>query len=366
MPSEPARPSARLRVAVLFGGMSSEHSISCVSAGSVLKALDGERYDVVPIGITREGRWVLPGADQQLAIEGTTLPEVRSGTVLVLPADPTLPAQLPGRGPQTPTLASIDVVFPVLHGPLGEDGTVQGLLEMAGIPYVGSGVFASAAAMDKSHMKAMLRAAGLPVGPYATLLPGACLPPAVRDQLSLPVFVKPARGGSSVGISRVQDWAELDAALALARQHDAKVIVEQGIGGREVECGVLGQLGGGAPQASVPAEIHLAEGYEFYDFAAKYLTDATSFDVPADLPAGATAEVQRLAVAAFEALDCAGLARVDFFVQPDGSVIVNEVNTMPGFTPVSMFPRMWAASGVDYPELVERLVQLALERSGRR
>jgi len=377
MASARSRSSARLRVAVLFGGMSSEHAISCMSAGSVLRALDPERYEVIPVGITRAGRWVLPPEGQRLALDGAVLPEVTEGTSLVLPADPTAGGlRVLDAVSGVRVLGEVDVVFPVLHGPFGEDGTVQGLLEMAGLPYVGSGVFASAAAMDKAHMKAMLRAAGLPVGEYATLAPGRDLSVGDRERLALPVFVKPARGGSSVGITRVREWSQLEAAVAIAREHDAKVVVEEGIAGREVECGVLERPGAGAPEASAPAEVRLAPGYEFYDFEAKYLTDATSFDVPADLPPAVTAEVQRLAVAAFEALDCAGLARVDFFVRPDAggaggaggagnSVVLNEVNTMPGFTPVSMFPRMWAASGVAYPALVERLVQLALERAGR-
>lgn len=362
-----APPAAgRTRVAVLFGGRSSEHAISCVSAGSVLSALDHERYDVIPIGITREGRWVLPADDQRLSLDGGELPEVTGGRGVVLAPDPTatgLQVLDPADGVRA--LDGVDVVFPVLHGTFGEDGTVQGLLEMAGLPYVGSGVFASAAAMDKAHMKAMLRAAGLPVGPYATLRPGEGLTDADRELLTLPVFVKPARGGSSVGITRVEDWSAIEAAVTLAREYDTKVVVEQGVIGREVECGVLATPDGGPVEASCPAEIHLAEGYAFYDFQAKYLDGATSFDVPAELPDAVTAEVQCLAVAAFEALDCEGLARVDFFIRPDGQVVLNEVNTMPGFTPVSMFPRMWAASGVDYPALVERLVRLAMERGVR-
>jgi D-alanine-D-alanine ligase len=260
---------------------------------------------------------------------------------------------------------AIDVVFPVLHGPFGEDGTVQGQLEMADLPYVGSGVFASSAAMDKAHMKALLGAAGLPVGDYAVLDRHSTLPESERARLGLPVFVKPARGGSSVGISKVTAWEQLDTALALARESDPKVVIEVGIDGREIECGVLGQGGAASiepPEASLPAEIHVSAEFAFYDFEAKYLSDSTTFDVPADLPADVVAEVQRLAVQAFLALDCAGLARVDFFVQPDGGVVLNEVNTMPGFTPVSMYPRMWAATGVEYPKLVRRLVELALER----
>lgn len=362
---------SRIRVAVLFGGRSTEHAISCVSAGSVLRALDRTRYEVVPIGITTEGRWVLEADDpDRLSVQGRTLPEVDpKATAVALPADPTR-RELVVTGPAegTEVLEGVDVVFPLLHGPYGEDGTVQGLLEMAGVPYVGSGVFASAAAMDKAHMKAMLAAAGLPIGNYSVIPAGGELSEAERNKLGLPVFVKPARGGSSIGISKVTRWEELPAALAAARDSDPKVIVEAAVLGREVECGVLGGLAGGAPQASVPAEIRVSGEHDFYDFEAKYLSEATNLIVPADLPQVAITEVRRLAVEAFTALDCAGLARVDVFLCDDGSstgqpeVLVNEVNTMPGFTPASLFPRMWAASGLDYPALIDRLIQLALER----
>lgn len=355
---EPTRP----RLAVLFGGRSTEHAISCVSAGSVLEALRDGPWELVPVGITREGTWLLPDGDQSFAIEGERLPEVRSGRPVVLCGDADFRGLRPLDGSEP---VPLDVVFPVLHGPYGEDGTVQGQLEMANLPYVGSGVFASAAAMDKAHMKAMLCAAGLSIAPYAVLGAAAQLSEADQQRLGLPVFVKPARGGSSVGISKVSSWDQLPAALDLARQSDPKVVIEAGVVGREVECGVLGQGGAGAteaPEASVPAEIKVSDEYEFYDFEAKYLTDSTTFDVPAELSSEVTDEVRRCAVAAFSALDCAGLARVDFFVTPDGSVVCNEVNTMPGFTPVSMYPRMWAATGVEYPKLVRRLVELALER----
>jgi D-alanine-D-alanine ligase len=362
---------SRIRVAVLFGGRSTEHAISCVSAGSVLRALDRTRYDVVPIGITTEGRWVLEADDpDRLAVHGRTLPEVDpKATAVALPADPTRrELVVTGASEGTGVLEGVDVVFPLLHGPYGEDGTVQGLLEMAGVPYVGSGVFASAAAMDKAHMKAMLAAAGLPIGAYAVIPAGGDLSEDERKRLGLPAFVKPARGGSSIGITKVTRWEELPAALAAARESDPKVIVEAAVTGREVECGVLGGLGGGAPEASVPAEIRVSSDHDFYDFEAKYLSEATNLIVPAELPEPATAEVRRMAVAAFTALDCAGLARVDVFLCDDGSrtgqpeVLVNEVNTMPGFTPASLFPRMWADSGLDYPALIDRLIQLALER----
>jgi len=350
--------TARTRVAVVFGGRSSEHAISVVSAGCVLAALDPERYDVLAVGITPDGRWVLPPEGQRMAIEAGRLPAVESGTALALPAGTgELVVLPPGEVPRT--LGAVDVVFPLLHGPYGEDGTLQGLLELLGVPYVGSGVFASAAAMDKAHMKTLLRAAGLPVGPYAVVRPGDD-PLALCAGMRLPLFAKPARGGSSLGISRVTAWSELAGAVAAAAAHDPKVVVEQGVPGREVECGVLGGLPGEPPQASVPAEIRVTPGRAFYDFEAKYLDDATELSVPADLPAATAGEVRRLALAAFAALDCAGLARVDFFVQPGGDVVVNEVNTMPGFTPTSVFPRVWAASGVAYPALVDRLLQLAL------
>jgi D-alanine-D-alanine ligase len=362
---------ARIRLAVVFGGRSTEHSVSCVSAGSVLAAVDRERYDVVPIGISHEGRWVLAADEpEKLAITGGALPEVEeSGAAVVLSGDPTsrgLSVREPGKVPQE--LGHVDVVLPLLHGPYGEDGTIQGLFELAGIPYVGSGVFASAAAMDKGHMKSLLQAAGLPVCPYAVVTPRAWErdPAAVRETvaaLGFPVFVKPARAGSSIGISKVRGPEELDAAIEAAREHDPRVVVEAAVEGREIECGVLEGMDGDGPEASVPAEVVVGGGHEFYDFAAKYLPDeGTELVVPADLPDRVADEVRELACRAFDALSCEGLARVDFFVRPDHTVLVNEVNTMPGFTPASMFPLMWKASGLDYPALVDRLVQTALSR----
>jgi D-alanine-D-alanine ligase len=272
-----------------------------------------------------------------------------------------------------PALTEVDVVFPVLHGTYGEDGTIQGLLEMAGLPYVGSGVFASAASMDKEFTKKLLAAAGLPQGDHVVLRDAAgavsadpdLLGDAARERLGLPVFVKPARAGSSIGITKVTDWAQFPEAVAAAAAVDRKVIVEAAVPGREIECGVLAGRDGGLPDASLPAEIRLRPGTDWYDFAAKYLDDAVDFDVPADLTPEQTAAVQEAARRAYLALDCRGLARVDFFLgtAPDGSdlLVINEVNTMPGFTPISMFPRMWAASGVSYPELVDRLVSTALD-----
>ncbi len=346
--------TGRLRVAVVFGGRSSEHAISCVTAGSVLGALDPERFEVVPIGITTEGRWVLSSDRAMLAMQGRELPSVPdAGTSVALSGDPTaVPA----------ALAGVDVVFPLLHGAYGEDGTLQGLLELAGIPYVGSGVFASAAAMDKAHMKRLLAAAGMEVPPYVVVREGHPVPAGVLD-LGLPVFVKPARAGSSIGITKVTRSEELEAALDLAHSHDPKALVETAIVGREIECGVLAGLDGGPPEASLPAEIRIAQGTAFYDFEAKYMPESgTEFDIPPNLPYDVIARIQDVALAAFEALDCEGLARVDVFLTPEGRVVVNEVNTMPGFTPVSMFPQMWAASGVDYSTLVARLLDDAVRR----
>lgn len=359
----------RIRVAVVFGGRSSEHAISCLSAGSVLSAIDRDKYEVVPVGITTAGRWVVEqDRPEQLAIRDGVLPAVdASGAHVVLAGDPThAGVEVRGTKAALGVLAGVDVVFPVLHGPWGEDGTIQGLLELAGIPYVGSGVFASAAAMDKGHMKAVLRSAGLTVGPYTLITDRAwredaqgCMAPI--SALGYPVFVKPARAGSSVGISKVKSSAELQAAIELAREHDPRVIVEAGFADvREVECGVLSFPDGA--RASACAEIVVRPGHEFYDFEAKYLEDAVDLIVPADLPETVRRAVQSEAVAAFEALTCEGLARVDFFITAAGQAVVNEVNTMPGFTSISMFPRMWAASGVSYPELIDHLITDALRR----
>jgi D-alanine-D-alanine ligase len=367
----------KVRIAVVFGGRSAEHAISCVSAGSVIAALDPDRYEIVRVGITTDGRWVLADPDQRMAIEDGELPQVTGGTAVSLVGDPA------GRGLAVldpgaaigPALTRVDVVFPVLHGAYGEDGTIQGLLEMAGLPYVGSGVFASAASMDKEFTKKLLAAAGLPQGEHVVLrdATGAvCADPelldeAARERLGLPIFVKPSRAGSSIGITKVTDWAQFPEAVATAAAVDPKVVVEAAVPGREIECGVLAGVDGGLPGASLPAEIRLRPGVDWYDFSAKYLDDSVDFDVPADLTPEQTAAVQEASVRAYQALDCRGLARVDFFLAtgPDGQtrLIINEVNTMPGFTPISMFPRMWAASGVSYPELVDRLVRSALDGS---
>jgi D-alanine-D-alanine ligase len=357
---------SRTRVAVVFGGRSTEHAISCLSAGSVLAALDRDRYDVVAVGITPEGRWVLaPDDPELLSLHGRELPAVKDGAAVALPGDPTVGGLIPLEdGPAV--LGTVDVVFPVLHGPYGEDGTIQGLLELAEVPYVGSGVLASAAAMDKAVARVLLSAAGIPVTPAVVVrrsqwdADAASVERSARG-LGLPVFVKPARGGSSIGISRVADWTELPAAMEDALRCDPKVLIEAAVIGREVECGILEGLDG-LPAASVPAEIRLVGDYEFYDFEAKYLDNATELECPADLPADVAEELQDLARRAFTALDCSGLARVDFFVGADGTLTLNEVNTMPGFTSTSMFPLMWAATGLDYPSVVDRLVQTALRR----
>src|SRR5689334_10994439 len=360
--------AGRVRVAVVFGGRSGEHAISCVSAGSVLANLDRERFDVVPVGITRDGAWVV-GADdpRELAIDDRALPSVDgSRPALALPGDPTRGGLLvlePGAAGEL--LTAVDVVFPVLHGPYGEDGTIQGLLELAGVPYVGAGVLASAAGMDKEFTKKLLAADGLPVGDHVVLRPDRkTVELEERERLGLPVFVKPARAGSSIGVNRVTAWDQLDAAIVDARAHDPKVLVEAAIPGRELECGVL-EFPDGRIEASTVGEIRVAgvRGREdgFYDFETKYLDDAAELDVPAKIDDELADTVRQLAIRAFNAVDCQGLARVDFFLTDEGPV-VNEINTMPGFTTISMYPRMWAVSGVDYPTLLTTMVETALRR----
>ena len=348
--------TARTRVAVVYGGRSSEHAISCVSAGSILRNLDPDRFEVVAVGISPLGSWVLAdGRPETLAITDGTLPRVGepSGTALSL-----------GDGVGD-LLAAVDVVFPVLHGPYGEDGTIQGLLELTGVPYVGAGVLASAVGMDKEFTKKLLAADGLPIGDQVVLRPQhATLSLDDRERLGLPVFVKPARGGSSIGVSRVTDWDSLEDAIELARRHDPKVIVEAAVPGRELECGVL-EFPDGQIEASTLGEIRVAgvRGREdgFYDFETKYLDDAAELDVPAKVDDIVAEQVRGLAIRAFGAIDCQGLARVDFFLTDNGPVI-NEINTMPGFTTISMYPQMWAASGVDYPTLLATMVDTAIAR----
>ncbi|MFF7653520.1 D-alanine--D-alanine ligase family protein [Streptomyces sp. NPDC007983] len=369
---EPRKP----RVAVVFGGRSSEHAISVVTAGAVLRAIDREKYDVLPIGITADGRWALTAdAPERMAIADRQLPSVErlaesaEGSV-VLPVDPgsrEVVYSEPGAVPKA--LGDVDVVFPMLHGPYGEDGTLQGLLELSGVPYVGAGVLASAVGMDKEYMKRVFVSFGLPVGPYEVIRPRDWErdPAAARARITefagehgWPVFVKPSRAGSSIGITKVDRPEQLDEAIETARHHDPKVIVEALLRGREIECGVLEFEDG--PRASVPAEIPPVSTHDFYDFEAKYI-DAAPGVVPAPLTAEQTERVRELAVRAFDAVSCEGLVRADFFLLDSGEFVINEINTMPGFTPISMYPRMWQESGVSYPELVDRLIQAALRRS---
>ncbi|MFI9236866.1 D-alanine--D-alanine ligase family protein [Streptomyces sp. NPDC053079] len=373
--NSPQSPDRKPRVAVVFGGRSSEHAISVVTAGAVLRAIDRSKYDVLPIGITTDGRWVLTADDpERMTIAGRTLPAVEQLTDsaeggVLLPADPSSREVVyvePGAVPKA--LGEVDVVFPVLHGPYGEDGTLQGMLDLAGVPYVGAGVLASAVGQDKEYMKRVFISYGLPVGPYEVIRPREwdTDPAAARKKIvdfagehGWPLFVKPARAGSSMGITKVDDASGLDEAIAEARRHDPKILVESLLRGREIECGVLEFEDG--PRASVPAEIPPVSAHDFYDFEAKYI-DSASGIVPAPLSEDETRRVQELAVQAFEAVSCEGLVRADFFLTEDGEYVINEINTMPGFTPISMYPRMWQESGVEYPELVDRLVQAALRR----
>ncbi|MEU6061482.1 D-alanine--D-alanine ligase family protein [Streptomyces sp. NPDC047097] len=372
----PTSPEHKPRVAVVFGGRSSEHAISVVTAGAVLRAIDRDVYDVLPIGITTDGRWALTADEpERMAIAGGTLPSVgdlaesTEGSVVlsVDPANREVVYSEPGSVPKA--LGDVDVVFPVLHGPYGEDGTLQGLLELSGVPYVGAGVLSSAVGQDKEYMKRIFTSFGLPVGPYEVIRPREWEqdPSAARKRIAdfaaehgWPLFVKPARAGSSMGISKVDGFEDLDEAVEEARRHDPKVIVESLLTGREIECGVLEFEDG--PRASVPAWIPPVTAHDFYDFEAKYGAESASGVVPAPITPEQTAEVQRLAIAAFEAAACEGLVRADFFLTDEGEFVINEINTMPGFTPISMYPRMWQESGVDYPELIDRLIQAALRR----
>jgi D-alanine-D-alanine ligase len=346
----------RTRLAILYGGRSAEHQISVVSARSVMEALDPDRFEVVPIAITRQGRWLLPERTPlELTARDGALPEVEAAGAEL--------AVRPQEG-----IGGVDVVFPILHGPFGEDGTVQGLFELADLPYVGSGVLASALAMDKAMAKVVLAQAGLPQAPYLVVAgrdwraEPERVAAEVAERLAYPVFTKPARLGSSIGISKVKTPDGLAAGLADAFAHDSKAVVEQGIVARELECGVLGN---DAPEASVVGEV--IPGHEFYDFEAKYLDESLKLEIPAPVPEAVTAQVRELSRRAFLALGCEGFARVDFFYEEaTGRVLVNEVNTIPGFTPKSMFPLLWAASGLAYPDLVARLVDLATERHAAR
>lgn len=383
----------KLRVGILFGGRSGEHEVSLLSAASVLKAIDRTKFDVVPIGINKAGHWLISGAAQGLlegegAGESEPVPKkLRAGDPAATPGarvlaqgQPTLLAPEPaspnpaGQSAIDSSTAlggqALDVVFPVLHGTFGEDGTIQGLFELAGIAYVGSGVLGSAAGMDKDVMKRLFADARLPIVKHVTLLraewettPRKAIA-RVEAALKYPLFVKPANLGSSVGISKVHDRKELGPALTEAAKYDRKLVVEQGVGGsrgkaRELEVAVLGN---DDPKASVVGEI--IPGKEFYDYEAKYLSEGSVPVIPAKLSRAETKQVREMAVAAFRACDLAGLARVDFLMEPDGKrrIFLNEVNTMPGFTQISMYPKLWEASGVRYPELITRLIELALER----
>ncbi|MEP7034859.1 MAG: D-alanine--D-alanine ligase family protein [Actinomycetota bacterium] len=370
-PESTDAPPRKPSVAIVFGGRSSEHSVSCATAAGVMKAIDRDAYDVIPIGIAKDGRWVLASGDTTaLELSPGHVPEVDgSGARVLVPlgtVDRSLSILEPGAPPKA--LGEVDVVFPLLHGPFGEDGTIQGLLELADIRYVGSGVLASAVMMDKQYMKIVFAGHGLVVGPYVVITDREWRrdPVASMDavaSLDWPVFVKPARAGSSMGISKVSGPEDLRAAIELAREHDPKVIVEAGIVGREIECGVLEGRDGAAPRTSELGEIEVVRGHEFYDFDAKYLADSdVQLSCPASVPDDVASEVRRVAAAAFEAAGCEGLARVDCFYTAHGDVIINEINTMPGFTPHSMYPRMWAASGLAYPDLIDELIQLSLAR----
>src|SRR6476661_7334635 len=380
----------KLRVGILFGGRSGEHEISLLSAASVFKAIDKEKFEVVPIGITKEGRWVT-SAEAERLLSGKPQQEERhlragdpeatpSAAVLQNGAAFVMPPEPHGAGMQpfqTDALArrvsdraiNVDVIFPVLHGTFGEDGTVQGLLELADIAYVGGGVLGSAAGMDKDIMKSLFRAAGLPIVKHVTVLRSEWddnpkkLQKLVESKLKYPVFVKPANLGSSVGISKARDGKELAPAMAEAAKFDRKIVIEEGVGGkkhkaREIEVSVLGN---DQPAASVPGEI--VPGKEFYDYTAKYLDEGSQLIIPAKLSKTETKKVQQLAISAFQAVDCSGLARVDFLMDPKNrKIYLNEINTMPGFTAISMYPKLWAASGLGYPELIERLILLGQER----
>jgi D-alanine-D-alanine ligase len=379
----------KIRVAVVFGGRGPEHAVSCMGGGNMLGSIDRAKYDVVPIGITRDGGWVQVADDPaRLTVSGGELPSVEAvaepDSAVVPWAGGGVIASAPGKIPHL--LGEVDVVLPVLHGPFGEDGTIQGLLEMAGVPYVGAGVLASAISMDKEYMKLIFRAKGLPVGPYVVLRERDWLADGqtaevaneragdTSDQLERkrvldeiaelgwPLFVKPARGGSSIGTSKAHDLAQLRESIALARQYDPKVLVEAAIDGHEIEVSVLEGINGAPPDTSVPGQLMIDGGEEFWDFEAKYLDTASGMAIPAPIPSGDADEIRRLAAAAFDAVSCEGLARVDFFYTADGEILINEINTIPGLSPASYFQKMWEASGLPFPQLIDRLLQTALRK----
>ena len=377
----------KIRVAVVFGGRGPEHQVSCMGGGNMLGAIDRSRYEVIPVGITTDGSWVqVADAPERLAVTDGKLPTVEA----VAESGPLVPwsgsaavatsagggfvASAPAKIPHL--FGDVDVVLPVLHGPYGEDGTIQGLLEMAGVPYVGAGVLASAVSMDKEYMKLIFRAKGLPVGPYVVVREQdwpvadsgdvlAVERKRVLDDiadLGWPLFVKPARGGSSIGTSKAHDMAQLHEAIRLARQYDPKVLVEAAIDGVEVEVSVLQGIEGAPPDTSIPGQLLVDGGEEFWDFEAKYLDAASGMAIPAPIPDSALQEIRRLGAAAFDAVSCEGLARVDFFYTTDGEVLVNEINTMPGLSPASYFQKMWEVSGLPFPQLIDRLLQTALKK----
>jgi len=351
----------KLRVGIIFGGRSAEHEVSIVSAASVMDSLDPQRYDVVPIGVSREGRWLSSPRALQLLRERTGLD---AETECVLVPEPNRQGLMVVSGTGDP-VAPLDVVIPLVHGTYGEDGTLQGLLELADIPYVGAGVLGSALGMDKIVQKQLFVGAGLRVAKYTWALSSRCIdkPQAVATEaervLRYPLFVKPANTGSSIGISKAHNRKELLAAIAVAATYDRKVIVEQGVrNAREIECAVLGN---DDPQVSVPGEI--IPSNEFYDYDAKYVDGKSQAVIPAKLPRRVTVQVQRAAIAAYKAIDCAGMARADFFVvRSSGAIYINELNTIPGFTSISMYAKLWQASGLSFPALLDRLIDLALER----
>ena len=368
--AQPRPAGPRIRVGVIFGGRSGEHEVSLASAASVLAAIDPDRYDVIPMGITRDGQWVVGGDPLRALAEAAGVPlALPPGAAAARDAGggAALARVATAGGLPAGTASRLDVVFPLVHGPYGEDGTLQGLLELADVAYVGAGVLASAVGMDKATMKAVFRAHGLPVVPHLVVLahewrrePGGWRR-RVADELGYPCFVKPSNLGSSVGITKVRAETSLDAAMETALAHDRKVLVERGIAGREIEVSVLGN---DAPEASVPGEI--LPGREWYDYEAKYTDGIAKVLIPAPLSATLAAEFQRLAIAAFRAIDVAGLARVDFFLDEDDRIWVNEINTIPGFTRFSAYPRLWEASGIPYRALVDRLIALALERHAQK
>lgn len=364
----------RTRVALIFGGVSSEHDVSCLTAGGVVRAIDTERFEVVGVGITPSGRWVQVPFDDTAAMVVTegVLPRLDESrpTAHLLRGEGGVASVATVDGDRLVDMREVDVAFALLHGPFGEDGTIQGLFEMLGLPYVGSGVAASAISMDKDLMKASLLAAGLPTCPWVTLTAQQWdaehdhLVRRVEAELTFPVYVKPARGGSSLGIARAASVADLDAAVAEALRFDPKVIVESGfVGVREVECAVLDDRGG-TPRVSLPGEIRMHAGDGFYDYAAKYTPEEqVSLDIPAHIDGTLLTRVQKTAARTFRALGAEGLARVDLFVTPDDEIWVNELNSMPGFTYLSMFPQLWEASGLGYADLIAELIRLALERT---